>query len=315
VTAELPPVDVPIWPQFVRPVLAVLAGGQVMRRREILTAVQDQMELSQELRNLKAEHGDSRVEDRAGWAITHMFKAGWLERPERATYRITEQGRAWFHANPHADLTFSDAHALFKEFWPGRGGDRNSTTPQAVMPESAGPEPETNTPPDEQIRSGIDLIHSTVADDLLGRLRGADPAFFETAVVDLLLAMGYGGAEQRGKRIGGSGDGGVDGVIDQDPLGLDQIYVQAKRYADGNNIGRETIQAFVGALAAHGASRGVFITTSAFSRHARDYAAAIPTRIILIDAQRLTDLMIKYKVGVQVARTYEVVDIDEDYFE
>lgn len=115
--------------------------------------------------------------------------------------------------------------------------------------------------------------------------------------------------------MGGTGDGGVDGVIDQDPLGLDQIYVQAKRYAAGNNIGRETIQAFIGALAGRVATRGVFITTSDFTANARTYARSISTNIVLINAKRLTDLMVKYKVGVQVTRTYELVDVDEDFFE
>jgi restriction system protein len=150
---------------------------------------------------------------------------------------------------------------------------------------------------------------------LLTRLRSSDPGFFEEAVVKVLLAMGYGGTEQRGKRIGGTGDGGVDGVIDQDALGLDQIYVQAKRYADGNTIGRETIQAFIGALQGFGATRGVFITSSTFTANARDYANAISTRVILIDGQRLAQLMIKYRVGVQVKQSYEVVEIDEDFFE
>lgn len=131
----------------------------------------------------------------------------------------------------------------------------------------------------------------------------------------MLLAMGYGGAEQRGRRIGGTGDGGVDGVIDQDALGLDQIYVQAKRYADGHNVGREAIQAFIGALHGFGASRGVFITSSAFTREARQYAEAVPTRVVLIDGARLAELMIKYRVGVQVKQSYDIVEIDEDFFE
>lgn len=127
--------------------------------------------------------------------------------------------------------------------------------------------------------------------------------------------MGYGGAEQRGRRIGGTGDGGVDGVIDQDALGLERIYVQAKRYKEGNSVGRETIQAFIGALHGFGASRGVFITTSTFTQHARDYASGIQSRVILIDGKRLVSLMIKYRVGVQVKQTYDVVEVDEDFFD
>jgi restriction system protein len=169
--------------------------------------------------------------------------------------------------------------------------------------------------PIEQIESGINRIHADVGDALLLRLRESHPDFFEQAVVDLLLKMGYGGAEQRGKRIGGSNDGGVDGVINQDALGLDRIYVQAKRYADGNTVGREAIQAFVGALHGVGASRGVFITTSAFTSGARDYVKAVPSRVILIDGVRLVGLMIKYRVGVQVRQSYDIVELDEDFFE
>lgn len=167
----------------------------------------------------------------------------------------------------------------------------------------------------EQIEGAVAELNAAVAAELLDRLRAADPTFFEDAVVKVLLAMGYGGAEQRGQRIGGSGDGGVDGVIDQDALGLEQIYVQAKRYAEGSNVGRETIQAFIGALAGVGASRGVFITSSNFTANAVSYAQGIPTRIILINGQRLASLMIKYRVGVQTRQTYDVVELDEDFFE
>jgi restriction system protein len=169
--------------------------------------------------------------------------------------------------------------------------------------------------PIEQIESGINRITAEVGDTLLVRLRDSHPDFFEEAVVRLLLAMGYGGAEQRGRRIGGSGDGGVDGVIDQDALGLEQVYVQAERYAKGNSIDREMIQAFIGVLHGFGAGRGGFITTSTCTQNARDYAKDIQTTVILIDGRRLVTLMIEYRVGVQVKQSYDVVDIDEDFFE
>lgn len=170
--------------------------------------------------------------------------------------------------------------------------------------------------PVELIEAGVDEIKASVAEDLLKRLRESHPDFFEEAVVSLLLAMGYGGAEQRGKRIGGTGDGGVDGLIEQDALGLDQIYIQAKRYAETNTVGRPTVQEFVGALHGKQASRGVFITTSTFTKAAREYADGINNlRVILIDGDRLGKLMVKYKVGVQVEHVYEVVKVDEDFFE
>lgn len=168
------------------------------------------------------------------------------------------------------------------------------------------------SPQEVQVRSEL---NQAVVVDLLERLRGSHPDFFEEAVVKVLLAMGYGGAEQRGKRIGGTGDGGVDGVIDQDALGLDQTYIQAKRYAEGKTIGGETIQAFVGAVLQKGASRGVFITTSSFTPAAKAAAASHHVRIALIDGLRLASLMIQYRVGVQTRQTYEVVELDEDFFE
>lgn len=189
-------------------------------------------------------------------------------------------------------------------------GPLNSPTSVRALAESA-----AEVDPAEQIEHGVARTRSDIVDDLLSRVRESDPAFFEEAVVKVLLAMGCGGTEERGRRIGGTGDGGVDGVIDQDALSLDQIYVQAKRYAEGNNVGREAIQAFIGALHGFGAQRGVFITSSKFTSGAQQHADNIPTRIVLIDGPRLATLMIKHRVGVQVKQAYEVVEIDEDFFE
>lgn len=200
-----------------------------------------------------------------------------------------------------------EASRIVAPYWPPVWKDAAAIVPQESLPEVADPT--------DVIETGTNCITAEVGDALLERLREGHPDFFEATVVRLLLAMGYGGAEQRGRRIGGSGDGGVDGVIDQDALGLEQVYVQAKRYAEGNSIGRETIQAFIGALRGFGAGRGVFITTSTFTPNARDYAKSIQIRVILIDGKRLVTLMIKYPVGLQVKQSYDVVDIDEDFFE
>lgn len=158
-------------------------------------------------------------------------------------------------------------------------------------------------------------LTSDVAAQLLKRLRDQQPAFLEQAVLDLLVKMGYGGAEGRALRIGGPGDAGVDGVIDQDALGLDQIYVQAKRYGADNSVSRETVQAFVGALHGKNVNHGIFITTSHFTPAAVAYADAIGSRVILINGTRLADLMIKYGVGVQAKSTYTIAELDENYFE
>ena len=169
--------------------------------------------------------------------------------------------------------------------------------------------------PEEQIASGVARINADVADQLLTRILAQEPVFFEQAVLDLLIAMGYGGAEGSATRTQLSRDGGIDGIVDQDALGLNRIYVQAKRYAADNVIGRPSIQAFVGALAGNQASQGVFITTSRFSTDARTYADQVPTRIVLIDGEKLTRLMIRYGVGVQVKRIVQIVEMDEDFFE
>jgi restriction system protein len=300
--------EVPIWPLFVAHVLRVLSAGETLSRRDVVSRVIDAAGLSESAKAETLESGGRRSEHRIGWALSHLSKAGWIERPSRANYRITESGQQWFGEHPEGIQDFSSAHVAFAQFWPKSS---NGTPTASVIDEAL----VVDVDPIEQIESGINRIHSDVGDALLTRLRESHPDFFEQAVVDLLLKMGYGGAEQRGKRIGGSNDGGVDGVIDQDALGLDRIYVQAKRYSDGNTVGREAIQAFVGALHGVGASRGVFITTSAFTSGARDYAKAVPSRVILIDGARLVGLMIKYRVGVQVKQSYDIVELDEDFFE
>lgn len=162
---------------------------------------------------------------------------------------------------------------------------------------------------------GIERIHASVAGDLLTRLHAGHPEFFEQAVLDLIMAMGYGGAEGTASRTHLSNDGGIDGIVDQDALGLSRIYVQAKRYALDASVGRPEIQAFVGALHGNQANQGVFITTGRFSRGARDYTGSVPTRVVLIDGARLAALMIRYGVGVQVKQTAHIVEVDEDFFE
>lgn len=306
-TAEASSSLVPIWPVFVKPVLDVLTNGETLSRRELRTRVMDAAGLSEAARSEALDSGGSRAGHRIDWAITHLGKAGWIERVSRAQYRITDGGRAWLRENPDGLWDRAAASRTFAPFWP--------TKQQIAAPAAADPVVGGEVDPVEQIENGVTRVKAEVAVTLLERLRDSDPGFFEDAVVRVLLAMGYGGTARRGKRIGGTGDGGVDGVIDQDALGLDQIYVQAKRYADGRTVGREAIQAFIGALHGFGATRGVFITSSSYTRDAREYATGIATRVILIDGQRLAELMIEYRVGVQVKQTFDVVEIDEDFFE
>ncbi|MFJ6280627.1 restriction endonuclease [Arthrobacter subterraneus] len=303
-------VPLPRWQDFMIPALRVLQDGKVWSRRDLIAATLDEAGMTQEQRSVMLKGGDPSAENRISWAISDLTRAQAIERPARGLSTITDTGRMLLAEHPDGlDRSHLEVLPAYAEYQPLRAG----LTKTSAEVQSKRNDEERD--PIQQVEDGIDRVQAEVGAELLQRLRAMDPSLFEQTVVELLLKMGYGGAEQRGKRIGGTGDGGVDGVIDQDALGLDQIYIQAKRYKEGSNVGRETIQAFVGALHGAGASRGVFITTSSFTDHARTYAAGIPSRVILIDSVRLVNLMIKYRVGVQVKQTYDVVDLDEDYFE
>ncbi|MEV8133552.1 restriction endonuclease [Pseudarthrobacter oxydans] len=302
---------IPKWHGFTSAILQALADGQPKTRSDLSKQAMDGVGLTDGQRSIRVNSGSLKAKGRVGWALSHLIAATALERPDSAMYVITDVGRELLRSSPNGI-----SQARLKEIEAYRQHRADVRAARKEM--SSSPESDVldeDDDPNDVIDAAMDRINAEVGADLIQRLREGHPDFFEEAVVKLLLKMGYGGAEQRGRRIGGSGDGGVDGVIDQDALGLDRIYVQAKRYADGNTVGRETIQAFVGALHGVGASRGVFITTSTFSSGARQYAENVPSRIILIDSARLVSLMIKYRVGVQVKQSYDVVELDEDFFE
>lgn len=300
----------PIWPEFIVPILQVAADGASHRTRDLRSASFQRMGLGPEVLAEALPSGELRADNRAGWAITYIHRANWLERVSRGVYRITDEGRAALAEHEAEGFhDYAKASKVLDSFWETTDGSASAVAAEPV------PEITTVLDPTEQIEQAVAQNDQAVAADLLDRLRTSDPTFFEKAVLQLLLAMGYGGSEQRGRHIGGSGDGGVDGVIDEDALGLDQVYVQAKRYAAGNNVGGEAIRAFIGALSLKAASRGVFITTSDFTPAARLDATSARSRIVLIDGQRLASLMIKYRVGTQVKETYHVMEVDEDFFE
>ena len=232
-------------------------------------------------------------------------------------FRITPRGQA---ALADAAATINNAYLdQFKEFQDFKAkvneadGATAATPTQASAIVSAQGSTET---PDEALRKAHGAITGALAADLLDRVRQATPAFFEKLIVELLLAMGYGGtSEEAGRALGQSGDGGVDGVIDQDPLGVDQIFVQAKRYAEGNNIGAGAIRDFYGALSLKKAHKGIFVTTSAFSQPAVDTARGLGSRIVLIDGLQLSRLMIRYNVGCRDEDVLHLKKVDEDFFE
>ena len=305
---------VPIWPRFVRPALEVLAEHESMKRRDVIEAAADRLELSEEARAETVESGEVRYRGRGGWALTHSSKAGLIERPARGIYVLTEAGRTWLKDYPEGFNDFAGASAFFDPFW-SKGTAKKPVQTYAHTEAQPAVESDPIVDPEEQAQDAVTSLNEAVRVELLERLQNSTPTFFEEAVVQLLMAMGYGGTQGKAAVTGKSYDGGIDGVIDGDALGLDRVYVQAKRYADANTVGREPIQAFVGALHLHGATKGVFITTSSFSRHAQSYADAVPNRIVLIDGVKLTQLMLKYRVGAQVKKTLHVLQIDEDFFE
>lgn len=308
---------VPIWPRFVRPALELLAESDTLKRGAIIAGVADRAGLSEQARAELVESGEPRYRGRIGWALTHSAKAGLVERPSRGVYRLTGQGRAWLAEHPAGLQSFAEANQFFAPFWPNpalsAAVDEPQTPAAGAVEEAAAADPIVDH--EELAQDAVTGMNESVRADLLRRLQDATPEFFEDAVVKLLVAMGYGGSQGRAQVTGESHDGGIDGVIDGDALGLDQVYVQAKRYAEGNTVGREAIQAFVGALHGHGATKGVFLTTSVFSKPALDYTAAIPTRIALVDGRKLTQLMLKHRVGVQVRKVLEILEVDEDFFE
>lgn len=288
----------PAWNQLMAPVLRVLLDGHVHPRRQLANAVAAAEQISDEQRGETLNSGQSRFDNRLGWATSALSRAGAIDRPTRGRYQITDAGRQLLGEHPNG---IAEADLLTVS---GESEALGVTTS----------EPSSDLDPTEQIEAGIARIQAEVADDLLSRLHAKEPAFFESAVVELLVAMGYGGAEGQATATRLSRDGGIDGIIDQDTLGLNKVYVQAKRYAPNNAVQRPELQAFVGALSGK-ADGGVFITTGRFSRGASEYAASIPSRIILIDGQRLTALMIRFGVGVQVKQTVQIVEVDEDFFE
>jgi restriction system protein len=250
--------------------------------------------------------------NRVGWARTYLKNAGLLRSSKRGLFQITEPGRALLAENPkRIDVALLDRYEAFRDF-------RSRRREKAEEPEAPStpiqPEPVAEETPEEALARAYGKLRRNIEVELLEQVKAASPAFFERVVIDLLVAMGYGGSRQdAGRAIGRSGDEGIDGIIKEDKLGLDAIYVQAKRW--DATVGRPEIQKFAGALQGQRANKGVFITTSEFSSDAEDYASRITSKIILIDGERLATLMVDHNVGVNAVGVYELKRIDSDYFE
>ncbi|WP_374660488.1 restriction endonuclease [Inhella sp.] len=311
---------IPDYQSLMRPVLVCAAAGET-RIGDTVDKLADHLALTPEERaELLPSGKQTRFANRVNWAKAYLAKAGLVENTRRGYFRITPRGQA---ALADATATINNAYLdRFKEFQDFKakvnGAEDAASASTATTVQGAAPcgAPEDSETPDEALRKAHAAITGALATDLLDRVRQATPAFFERLIVELLLAMGYGGtSEEAGRALGQSGDDGVDGVIDQDPLGVDQIFVQAKKYKDGNNIGAGAIRDFYGALSLKKAHKGIFVTTSAFSQPAIDTARGLGSRIVLIDGLQLSRLMIRYNVGCRDEEVLHLKKIDEDFFE
>lgn len=303
---------IPDYQTLMLPVLRLAAEGET-RVADVAERIADDLGLSQEERDELLPSGRQRLlHNRIHWAKFYMSKAGLIASPARGRFVATDKGKALLATSlKRIDVALLMQEPEFREFYRNEGvaTEENCISAKSVQDTSA------RTTPEEQIDAAYASMQAALRDELLQRILSNSPAFFEQLIVDLLVAMGYGGSHKdAAAQLGRSGDGGVDGIVNEDRLGLDRIYVQAKRYAPGNAVGRPDVNGFVGSLVGLGATKGVLVTTSTFSQPARDYVRHLAQRIILIDGQELADLMIEHGVGVRSYRTVEFMRLDEDFF-
>lgn len=302
---------IPDYQTLMLPVLRLAAESE-KRVGDVEDRIADEIGLTPEERAQLLPSGRQRVlHNRIHWAKFYMGKAGLIASPGRGRFIATDAGRALLATNPQrVDVEKLREYPAFLAFYDATPADAGSVSQAAQTPVEIG-----STTPEEQIEAAFQSAQAALRAELLDRIAQNNPAFFEQLIVDLLVAMGYGGSHRNAAdKLGRSGDGGVDGVVNEDRLGLDRIYVQAKRYAETVTIGRPDVQAFVGSLVGLGAIKGVFVTTSTFSAQAHEYVKHLAQRVILIDGQRLADLMIEHGVGVRISRTLEFKRLDEDFF-
>lgn len=301
---------IPDFQSLMLPVLRASAAGEV-KISDVVEQLASQFRLTPEERTALLPSGrQTTFANRVHWAKSHLGKAGLIELTKRAHFRITQRGSEVLNNPPERiDIHYLSQYPEFRAFRAiNRSGDETAVEDEGL--------PNSDMTPDEAIRTAHGQLEDELGLELLARVKTAPPDFFERLIIQLLIAMGYGGSTaEAGKALGKSGDGGVDGVIDQDALGLDRIYVQAKRYADGNNVGSSAIRDFFGSLDRFKASKGLFVTTSSFSSSARETAEMLSKRIVLIDGRQLTKLMTRYSVGCRVEETIHLKKVDEEFFE
>lgn len=298
---------IPDFQSLMRPLLQLHADGKEHLNRDLVGQLANQFNLSDEERREMLPSGRARLFDnRIGWAKTHLIQASLLAAPRRAYSTITRPGVEALSKFPNRiDLKVLNGFDGYRLFRGKRKSNEDKEDPVVVEEDSQTPE--------ESLENAYEQVRRDVETDLLSQIMSNPPDFLERVVVDLVVRMGYGGSRKdAGQALGRSGDEGIDGIINEDPLGLDVIYLQAKRWE--GSVGRPEIQKFAGALQGQRAKKGIFITTSIFTAEARDFAARIDTKIILIDGPLLAKLMFDHGVGVTTASVYEVKKIDSDYF-
>lgn len=298
---------IPTYEDLMLPLMLALADGEEHAVRDTRDEIARSLSLTSADRAARLPSGKQAVFDnRVGWAKTYLAKAGLVDAPRRGVYQLTTAGLALMKTRPDriSNATLAK-YESFRDFYVGDVATAEELSQQEGVPSST---------PREQLETAYRQLRRDLEQELLSRVLRAPPQFFEQLVVDLLVRMGYGGTvEDAGEALGRSGDGGIDGIIKEDVLGLDAVYVQAKRWQ--NTVGRPDVQAFAGSLEGERARKGVFITTSGFSRDAREYVGRIDKKIVLIDGRQLASLMFVHNVGVTGIASFELKRVDSDYFE
>lgn len=297
---------IPEFWRFLKPFLECISDGKVYTIPECADFLSEKLGLSPEEKEERLDSGQLRLINRIYWSRTYLAKAGLVEIPSRGKCKISGEGLHVLKKGDEITVNYlKDNYPSFLEFVSGSSTEKKNNEDV---------EENVTVTPSEAMNQAHKRIQDSLADELLNQILKCSPTFFEKLVVNLMIAMGYGGArDEAGETIGRSGDEGIDGIIHEDVLGLENIYLQAKRWSPDKTVGRPDIQGFVGALAGKKANKGIFITTSRFTQEAKEYA--LQTKVILIDGDALARYMIKYNVGVSTHKVYEIKRIDTDYFE
>ena len=304
---------IPEFKAFFNPTLEFFNDGNTHTEKEVSEFNAKYFDLTEdELKETTSTGKNLKYKNRSEWAVTYLYNAGLLERKTRGMYTITDEGKKILNQKSIIDIKFLEQYESFRLYKNGK----NNKQPKGSKIEINSEDKENILSPTERLENAHNEINDELSNTILNEIMNNTPDFFERLVVDLLINMGYGGSRQEaGKAVGKVGDEGIDGIIKEDRLGLDNIYIQAKRYKKGNNVNGDALRSFSGALDTKKSSKGVFITTSDFTPGAKKHVKESSKHIALINGDKLTELMIKFNVGVSLKDTYEIKELDTDYFE